>query len=242
MDEKALLVELCVKWLVVAKGNVGNRHVIKFIRHVRLFKSLVADVGIGIKRLGDLRRQRIKLNAGDDGLRLHGLRHEADEMADAASWLQNASLFESQSLQCRIHSLDDFAGSVMGVERGSAGKPEFLLGNQFGKFPAFGLPVGRRIENLRQSAPADITHQRGFFLLGGRSVFGLKFANQFYRGEIGAALFLGRACADAIGGGNPVIVLIADYSLVASGGNRMYSSRTISQARSCACCAVKPCF
>ena len=109
----------------------------------------------------------------------------------------------------------------MGVERGSAGEPEFLFGNQFDEFPTFGLPVGRRIKNLRQSAPSDITNQRGFFLLGGRSVFGLKFANQFYRGEIGAALFLGRACANAIGGGNPVIVLIADYSLslrAATGG------------------------
>src|ERR1035438_3540398 len=113
----------------------------------------------------------------------------------------------------------------MGVERGSAGKPEFFFGNQAGKFPAFGLPVSRRTENLRQSAPADITNQRGFFLLGGRSVFGLKFANQFYRGEIGAALFLGRTCANTIGGGNPVIILIAGYSLsFASGGNRQSCS------------------
>jgi len=129
----------------------------------------------------------------------------------------------------------------MGIERGSAGKPEFLFGNQFDEFTAFGLPVGRRIENLRQSSPSDIANQRGFFLLGGRSVFGLKFANQFYRGEIGAALFLWRTCANAIGGGNPVIILIAGYSF-ASGGRRMYSSRTISQARSFACCAVNPCF
>src|ERR1035441_10323122 len=117
-------------------------------------------------------------------------------MADAASWLQDASFFESQSLQRRIHSLNDFAGCVMGVERRSAGKPEFFLGNQAGKFPAFGLPVSRRTENLRQSAPADIAHQCGLFLLVGRSVFGLKFANQFYGGEIGAALFLGRNCAN----------------------------------------------
>jgi len=98
----------------------------------------------------------------------------------------------------------------MGVERGGAGKPEFLFGNQFDEFTAFGLPVGRRIEYLRQSSPSDIANQRGFFLLGGRSVFGLKFANQFYRGEIGAALFLGRTCANAIGGGNPITVLIED--------------------------------
>ena len=128
----------------------------------------------------------------------------------------------------------------MGVKRGSAGKPEFLFGNQFDEFTAFGLPVGRRIENLGQSAPSDIANQRGFFLLGGRSVFGLNFTNQFYRGEIGAALFLWRASANAIGGGNPIIILIADYSL--SGVRRMYFSRTISQARLCACCAVKPCF
>ena len=102
-------------------------------------------------------------------------------------------------------------------------------------------PVGRRIENLGQSAPSDIANQRGFFLLSGRSVFGLNFTNQFYRGEIGAALFLWRTCANAIGGGNTVIVLIAGYSF-ASGGRRMYSSRTISQARSFACCAVNPCF
>ena len=131
----------------------------------------------------------------------------------------------------------------MGVERRGAGGAKFILGKQIGKFQILGLPLGCRTENLRQSTPADIAHERGFFFLGGRSVFGLKFANQFYRGEIGAALFLGRACANAIGGGNPVIILIADYSLsFASGGRRMYSSRTISQARSFACCAVNPCF
>jgi len=89
MDEKSLFIELGVEGLVVAKGDVGNCHVVKFIRHVRLFQSFRCDVGVGIKGFGNLRRHRIKLDAGvDDGLRLHGLRHEADEMADAASWLR----------------------------------------------------------------------------------------------------------------------------------------------------------
>jgi len=128
----------------------------------------------------------------------------------------------------------------MGVERRGAGGAEFILGKQFGKLQIFGLPVGCRTENLRQSAPTDIANERGFFFLGGRAVFRLKLADNFDGGKIGAALFLERTGADAIGGGNPVIVPVADYSL--SGVRRMYFSLTSSQARSCACCAVKPCL
>ena len=130
MDEKALFIEPGIEGFVIAKGNVGNRHVVKFIRHICLFKSFVADVGVGIKGFGDLRRQWINFNAGDDGLRLNGLRHETNEVADAAGRFKDASGFESQPLQCRIHGVDDFAGCVMGVEGGSAGQPEFFFGKQ----------------------------------------------------------------------------------------------------------------
>jgi hypothetical protein len=41
-------------------------------------------------------------------------------------------------------------------------------------------------------------------------VFSLQPVNQLYRGQVGAELFLWRACAKAIGGRNPVAVLIAD--------------------------------
>jgi hypothetical protein len=44
----------------------------------------------------------------------------------------------------------------------------------------------------------------------GRLVFGLQPMNQLYRGQIGAELFLGRAGTKAIGGGNPITVLIED--------------------------------
>ena len=76
-------------------------------------------------------------------------------------------------------------------------------------------------------------------------MLGLKLANQFDRREIGSAFFFRRTGANIIRSGNPVIFgvanwRIADYSLT-SGGRRMYSSRTISQARSWACCAVIPC-
>jgi hypothetical protein len=46
--------------------------------------------------------------------------------------------------------------------------------------------------------------------LAGRLVFGLQPVNQLYRGQVGAELFFWRACAKAIGGGNPITVLIED--------------------------------
>ena len=38
--------------------------------------------------------------------------------------------------------MDDFAGRVMGIERGGAGGAKFILGKQIGKFQILGLPVG----------------------------------------------------------------------------------------------------
>jgi hypothetical protein len=40
--------------------------------------------------------------------------------------------------------------------------------------------------------------------------FGLQPMNQLYRGQVGAELFLWRACAKAISGGNPITILIED--------------------------------
>ena len=51
---------------------------------------LVANVGIWIKRLGDAGGQRVNFDAGDGRMLVHLLRHEADEMADAAGRFQNA--------------------------------------------------------------------------------------------------------------------------------------------------------
>jgi hypothetical protein len=117
----------------------------------------------------------------------------------------------------------------MGVERGGAGGTKFLLREKRGQFHIFRLPVGGRTENLRESAPTDISNQRGFFLVGGSTVLGLEFANQPDGREIGAAFFLERTIADAIGLGDAVIILVADYA-VSSGVNKMYSCLTISQA------------
>jgi len=64
----------------------------------------------------------------------------------------------------------------MGVERGGASKAKFLLGQQFGKFLVFLFPFRPRIKNLRNSAPANVTDERGFFFAGGWPIFGLNFA------------------------------------------------------------------
>jgi len=57
----------------------------------------------------------------------------------------------------------------------------------------------------------------------------LEFANQPDGREIAPAFFLERTFADAIGLGDAVIILVADYA-VSSGVNKMYSCLTISQA------------
>src|SRR5581483_7431037 len=235
-----MLVELGVKRLVVAKGNVGNGEIEELVGQLGLLERLVADVRVGIKRLGDLRRQRINLNADDGGMGQDCLRHESDEMPDTTGGFQNASLFESETFERGVHPLDDGTRRVMSVEGGGAGGAKFILGQKRGEFDIFRLPIGGRTENLRQTAPTDITDQRGLFLVGRIPVFGLKFAKQPDGGKISPALFLERTLAHPVGLGDAVIILIADYA-VSSGVNKMYSSRTISQAWSCACCAVNPC-
>ena len=82
---------------------------------------------------------------------------------------------------------------------------------------------------MRETTPTDVTDQRGLFLVRGSAVLGLKFANQADGREIGSAFFLERTFADAIGLGDAVIILVADYA-VSSGVNKMYSCLTISQA------------
>ena len=110
-----------------------------------------------------------------------------------------------------------------------AGGAKFFFRKQGGKFHVLRLPVGGRAENLRKTAPADITDQRGFFLVGRSSVLRLEFANEPDGRKISPAFFLERTFADAIGIGDAVIIPIADYA-VSSGVNKMYSCLTISQA------------
>jgi hypothetical protein len=117
----------------------------------------------------------------------------------------------------------------MGIERGGAGGAKFILSEKRGQFYIFRLPVGGWTENLRETAPTDVTDQRGFFLVGGSPVLGLEFANQPDGREIGPAFFLERTFADAICLGDAIIILVADYA-VSSGVNKMYSCLTISQA------------
>ena len=92
---------------VIAERNIGDGKVERFVGKFGFFKRLLADVGVGIQRLGDARRQRINFNAGDGGVAEHFLRHEADEMADAAGRFQNLSALKTKPLRRLIHGADD---------------------------------------------------------------------------------------------------------------------------------------
>ncbi len=50
---------------VIAEGHIGNGQIEGIVRKFRLFKWLLANIGVGIKRPGDAGGQRINFDTGD---------------------------------------------------------------------------------------------------------------------------------------------------------------------------------
>ena len=97
----------------------------------------------------------------------------------------------------------------------------------------FGAPLGGsrgRRECLRQSAPADIFGDDGFFLRGGRPGLRLNLADRADRREVLAILLFQSTFADAVGVSDPVVARVERDYLARSGGRRMYFSLTSSHA------------
>ena len=117
-----------------------------------------------------------------------------------------------------------------------------LLSERFTLFEPQWVKV---IKDLGHCTPTNIFDEHRLFFIRGGSRFGFqrpKLANGF---EVLLKLLLRAALAQSVGLGNAVTVevlrrLVA-LPLYSSGGSRMYFSLTISQAWSCACCAVDPC-
>ena len=174
MDLKFEAVETRIVNGVIAKRDIGNRKVIKFIGKFGLFKWLGAYVRLGIQRFGDACRQRINLNAGDGGAAEHGFGHEADEVADAAGGFEHAPAFEPELRGGAIHRADDGRRGVMGVESGGAGGAVFFLRKNFRKLELLFAPVGVvHVEHLGQRTPANIFYQCGFFFFRRRAFLGI---------------------------------------------------------------------
>ena len=65
VDGEFISIEPLVVWLVIAKRNIGNGHVVKGIRKLGRLKGRMPDIRIGIELLRNSGRQGIEFNAGD---------------------------------------------------------------------------------------------------------------------------------------------------------------------------------
>ena len=117
MDRKLELVETRVEWLIIAERDIGDGHIIIAVRKSRFFERLVANIRVGIERLGDAGGELVNFHSGDRGVAVHVVGHESDEMANAAGRFQDAPVFESEPLQCCVHGPDHARRGVVGVER-----------------------------------------------------------------------------------------------------------------------------
>ena len=102
----------------------------------------------------------------------------------------------------------------MGVERGGPRRREFVLSQQLRELGVLLAPILIvRVEDLREAAPTDETHQRGFLLSGGRALLLLDGAQRFDRREIVAEFVFGTAFSQPVGIGDAEVVLIAGRRL-----------------------------
>lgn len=173
--------------------------------------------------------------------------HEADELTETQDRFQDAAVGKAELLQQRIHRTNDHGRGVVGVQGGGTGGVQFVRREQRLQAFAFGFPtLVVRVKDLWQPAPTDVADEGALVLVVGRHAFAFECEPQFNRGEVGVALLLECAGADAVGIGDAVISLIArrfgfgrrrcfgdgfSFGFYSSGGRKRYRSRTISQAR-----------
>ncbi len=110
----------------------------------------------------------------------------------------------------------------------------------------FGPLFIARIENLRNATPPDISHQRLLLQVRRRAPLRFEMLEKLDRRDVAGTFPSGRATAEFVLVGDSIVVLIAKRFRIGSGqssaGGKMYLSQTISQARSCACRGVSPCW
>ena len=198
MNDEVPFLQPWVKRLVIPKGNVGNRHIIKTIGQTGFLEWLVADVRIRVECFCQPGRDGINFDGRHLGTLVHFVRHQADEMSQAASGFQNASLLKPETLKRVIHRPDDQRCGVMGVESAGAGRFQFFGGQQFLQpLALFGPFLVQGIKDLGQSAPANISDESALFFVRGGSCLCFEAFEQFDRREIVAAFLPERADANS---------------------------------------------
>ena len=156
--------------LVVAEWHVGYGQVKAAVTQFGGFKSLRKNGLFRIQQLCDPGSNAIKLNAGDVGLFVYVIRHQANEVANAHRRLKNFAALKAHTLNGIPHCHDDFRRSVVSVRCGSARFFKFFWRK---KFAQFGAPAGQRRVGLAafgkhfwKATPANIPG-KGFLLVFG---------------------------------------------------------------------------
>ena len=201
VNEKIVLVVAFVRHLEAAEGNVADGHIKKAVREVCLLKPLNSDGGLLIKLLGNAPADGIQFDAVDFGV-CQTVRPHADEVSNAAGWLQNIAGLEVHVLQRLIHGTDHHGWRI---ERGEGGLPccrIFVLVQQ--RFQLRILAVSL-IKAIGQATPSNIFCKNLLFLRGGKAVFCLQPFQQTDGTDIVVETLAGRTDADGIIG-NAVIV------------------------------------
>ena len=190
------------------------------------------DFRVGIEHPRQACRHPVDFDAGELRAGGHRLGHEPEEVAQAAGRLQHPSVREPESADRGIHRLNDGGRRVVSVEDRRPGRIEArrlqqLLHQFLFLFPARSL--GGRGEHLRHPAPAGVFDEFGLLRVGRAAALRLDLEQEFQGGDVLLELPAQRAFAQPVGVGDAVVGRVADYAF-ASGGRRMYFSRTSSQA------------
>ena len=173
----------------------------------------MANVRVGIERLGETGGQQVNLDTGDRGAGVHLLRHQADEVPQSARRFEDAPMLESETRERRVHPANDDRRRVVGVECRGAGGRVLLVRQKLGQFDLLLEPLARvDIEHLRQPAPADVPDENRFLLVRSCPLLRLKATQQPNGSNVVAELLLERSLAETVAVGDPVVGLVAGWT------------------------------
>ncbi len=135
--------------------------------------------------------------------------HEADEVTDAESWLEDTAVLESEAPYGIVDSCDDGRRCVVRIERGRARRLILTICQEASEFRTLAFPIaaGMLRKHLRDTAPAHVFYQDALLIIRGRAAFLVESFYQLDRDEVVATLLLERPFAESVLRADVVVVL-----------------------------------
>ena len=180
MNVKVLFGVFAVINGVRAERNIANHKIESVIRERGRFKAFDLDIGVRVKFLCNLSRNRIQFHTEEPCAVGNLFWHKTEEIACSHCRFQNAVVsFDAHLRECFINAFNHFFRGEMGVQNAPSC---FLV--IFGikcvfQLPILFLPVRVVfVKRLCKSSPADILCQCELFTLGWQSSFFFKLIDQ----------------------------------------------------------------